>query len=275
MTVLTLTGKAIDWSAKTLDPRMLVQWQPDFGSIPKQYKGSLRTCAHQDWMDRRAHALFGQGIHIIQTPYNTDVPASAGTHDYDVMRDWWIPGLGWWDTQRFGRAHGEFCWYRHPPLFGNHIHGGTLPVPEGSVRFDDFTTKVGVFVPGQLVDYYNHAFGLANAHTPGSDRSWFPKNIDATVFNLNAYIAVQRENEMEYKDWSQKSKDMLADDIADRLFRKEKVNVVTDKGRQEVNVKNAITRAGSTPTVVRNNTDEILEAIDAAAEGNGGGSGGA
>ena len=47
---------------------------------------------------------------------------------------------------------------------------------------------VGVFVPGQLVDYFNHAFGLAGQHEPNSDKSWFPPDIKATIFYLQRYI---------------------------------------------------------------------------------------
>ena len=143
-------------------------------------------------MNNLALKKYGQEIVIIQSAYNTTVRASAGTHDYDAVVDLWIPGVGWWEQQRFFRANGLGCWYRHPPKFGNHIHGFTLPAPEGKYRGDDFAmqgTKVGIYVPGQLEDYYKHAFGLAGMHTPGSDKSWFPKRIENTVFDLNTYVA--------------------------------------------------------------------------------------
>jgi len=265
MTVLTLGGKPIDWEDKRLDPKMLVQWKPDHGSIPKQYKASLRTCAHQDYMDLRAFRRYGTGIAVIQTPYNTGVPASAGTHDYDCMRDWWIPGVAWWETQRFGRALGEFVWYRHPPLFGNHCHGGTLPIPEGNVRSDDFATRVGIYVPGQLVDYYNHAFGLSGKHTPGSDKSWFPKDIDSTVFDLKHYINIQREKDMEYSDWSPKSKQEFARDISASILGA-KVNVMKPNGdgKQQITVKQAIARGANGAAVTRNARDDVIAAVEAA-----------
>lgn len=267
MVVLTLTGRAIDWEARTLDPTMLVQWQPDYGSISKRYMASLRTCAHQDWMDIRAFRRFGTGITIIQPPYNTGVPASAGTHDFDACRDWWIPGVGWWTSQRFGRELGEGVWYRHPPLFGHHMHGFTLPIPEGKVRADDFATRVGIFVPGQLVDYYNHAFGLAGQHTPGSDKSWFPKNIDATVFKMSTYINMMREKNMEYKDWSRESKDAFKADIAAAVWGT-KVKVRPKPGAKpvEVTARQALARAANGSVVTKNATEEILAAISATAD---------
>lgn len=206
--IFTMDGKQVDWtrppSAKTR-----VRWsKTTSGGQP--VTGSLRTIAHFAYLDAAARAQFGVGIVVIQPPFNTTVKASAGTHDFDCCVDLFIPGVDWWDQQRFFRAHGLGCWFRHPPLFGFHIHGFTLPVPEGRVRSDDFATRVGVFVPGQLIDYYNHAFGLAGQHTPGLDRSWFPPNIDATVFNLPAYIRTQatiQEDDVSAEDvWNYKVK---------------------------------------------------------------------
>jgi hypothetical protein len=41
----------------------------------------------------------------------------------------------------------------------------------------------------QLVDYYNHAFALSGKHDKGSDKSWFPSNIPATIFDLGDYVS--------------------------------------------------------------------------------------
>lgn len=189
--LLWLNGKPIRWKRDEYDPTELVLWsRKTTGGKP--IKGSLRTIAHLDRLNRLAVRRYGTQIQILQAPYNTTVPASAGTHDYDACVDWYIPGVGWWEQQRFGRANGHGCWYRHPPTFGNHIHGFTIPPQSGKVRADDFADggfKVGKYVPGQLHDYYQHALGLAGQHQPGSDRSWFPANIRSTIFNLDAYIA--------------------------------------------------------------------------------------
>lgn len=186
-------------------------WQGD------RVTGSLRTICHLNRLNNLAvNRGWTQGLVIIQPPYNGGVDASAGTHDLDCVVDCYIPGLGWWATQRFLRANGLGCWYRHPPTFGNHVHGFTLPPRERSDVSDDFRTaglKVGVYVDGgwstrggrvassQIEDYYNHAFGLAGMHTPGSDKSWFPASISKTIFNLDAYIKRRQtpEDDMEPK----------------------------------------------------------------------------
>lgn len=168
----------------------------------RKYKAGFRTLCHMNRLDNLARKKYGHGVTVLQPPFNTSVAASAGTHDKDAVWDVHIEGVGWWEQQRFFRANGFGCWYRHPPLFGNHIHGFTLPPHRGGAE-DDFRQagmKVGKYVDGglstvghlitssQLVDYYNHAFGLSGQHGHGSDHSWFPHDIGATTFNLRAYV---------------------------------------------------------------------------------------
>lgn len=189
--VLQLNGKPINW-CKPPGPRQMVKWsRTDTGG--DIVKGSFRHIAHINRLNNLCKKRFGVELQIIQPAYNTTVRASAGTHDKDCVIDCWIPGVDPWTQQRFFRRNGLGGWMRHPPLFGWHYHGFTLPNPEGKVRRDDFRTEVGIFVPGQLEDYYNHAFGLANAHTPGSDHSWFPKNIEGTVFKLSDYVQLRKK----------------------------------------------------------------------------------
>ena len=190
MSVLLLSGKKINWHNPP-ESTQKVMWNRK-SIYGHDVTGSLRTIAHLDRMNNLAKVRFKREIGVIQTAYNTGVEASAGTHDFDAVMDLYIPGVDWWDQQRFFRFNGFGCWYRHAPLFSNHIHGFTLPVPRGTYRGDDFATKVGIYVPGQLIDYYNHAFGLAGQHTPGSDTSKFPKDIDATVFDLARYVHNKR-----------------------------------------------------------------------------------
>jgi len=197
MTVLNIhTGQELRWD-QPQRPTKRVKWDhtTTSGGI---VQGSLRTISHLDWMSARAEKLFRQRVFVIQGPYNTTVPASKGTHDFDACMDLYIPGLDWWKQQRFFRAHGLGCWYRHAPLFGNHIHGFTLPTDR------KFKTEVGLYVDGgitqfgrqiassQIDDYYAHAFGLSGMHNPGSDHSWFPKNIDGTVFDLANFVGNKR-----------------------------------------------------------------------------------
>jgi hypothetical protein len=197
-----LPGRKIDWANPPKPTRRCV-WSKR-ATNGKRVTGSFRTICHLNRLNNLAIDKYGVGIEVIQPPYNTGVRASAGTHDYDATYDVYIPGVSWWEQQRFFRANGCGGWYRHPPLFGNHCHMFTLPYREGKSISDDwmvFGFKVGKYMDGgwslyrrsvassQIADYYAHAFGLSGAHTPGSDRSWFPANIEATIFDLGAYVA--------------------------------------------------------------------------------------
>lgn len=200
-----LDGTKIDWK-KPPPANKRVKWtKKDTGGDP--ITGSLRTICHLNRLNNLSIAKYGTGIQVIQPPYNTTVPASAGTHDYDACVDLYIPGQSWWGMQRFLRANGLGCWYRHKPAFGNHIHGFTLPPWDADSKGDrsrDFVNggfKVGKYVDGgwstagkkftssQTDDYYAHAYGLAGEHKPGSDKTWFPPDIRKTIFNLDGYIA--------------------------------------------------------------------------------------
>lgn len=168
----------------------------------KKYKAGFRTLCHLNKTNNLAKKKFGVGVTVLQPPFNNTVPASAGTHDLDAVWDIWIEGVPAWTQQRFLRSLGWGDWYRHPPLFGNHQHMFTVPPHRGEIP-DDFKQagmKVGKYVDGgvstvghlvtssQLVDYYNHAFGLSGQHEHGSDKSWFPPDIPETTFNLRAYV---------------------------------------------------------------------------------------
>lgn len=142
-----------------------------------------RTAAHLDYTIARLKKKYPEArLHVIQSAYNTGVAASAGTHDKDGCLDLWIEGLGWWAAQRFLRECGWAAWYRFPPAFGHHLHVISLGCPG----------PVGVFVPGQIDDYYRHALGLKGQHASGIDKSWFPANIKATVFDYPAYLRQQK-----------------------------------------------------------------------------------
>lgn len=205
--VLNLQGRPINWNDP---PRAThhVKWSKKT-MYGHDVIGSLRTICHLDRLNTLAKRHFDTYLIVIQPPFNTTVAASAGTHDFDACADVYIPGVGWWDQQRFFRANGFGCWYRHPPSFGNHIHGFTLPPHSGEKRSYDFYRsgfKVGIYVDGgvstrgsvvtssQIDDYYNHAYGLSGQHDPGSDKSWFPKTIHTTIFDLTAYIRRQRRH---------------------------------------------------------------------------------
>lgn len=188
----------VNWR-KPPKPTDMVKWVHG----GKRYKMSFRTACAMARLNNLAKAKYGVEITVIQPCFNTTVAASAGTHDYDCCFDLYIPGVAWLEQQRFFRANGFACWYRHPPAFGYHIHGFVLPPQEGQSRSDDFKVhgfKVGLYVDGgystrgrlvsssQIQDYYNHAFGLAGQHNSGTDHSWFPDDIGATIFDLKAFV---------------------------------------------------------------------------------------
>lgn len=200
--VLLSNGRAINWK-RPPKPSTKCRWSKKDAQGDTIY-GSFRTLCHLNRLNNLSVKKYGVEIVVIQPPYNSGVGASKGTHDLSEVWDLYIPGVGWWEQQRFFRANGFGCWYRRPPLFGNHIHGFTLPPREGRSISDDYAVhgfKVGVYVDGgystvgrlvassQIADYYIHAFGLANQHNPGSDPSWFPKDIEATIFDLDTYVA--------------------------------------------------------------------------------------
>lgn len=202
MSVLTLAGKPIDWRNPP-KPTTRVLWSNKTSS-GRQVTGSLRHVAHLDHLNILAKKKYGAGIVIIQPAYNKGVRASAGTHDYDACVDVYIPGVSWAEQQRFFRANGLAAWWRRPPAFSiNHIHGFTLPPQEGRVRSDDFMMfgfKVGRFIDGgwsiygrqnassQLQAYYDHRDALKSNLR---DYSWFPADIKATIFDLDAYVKRQ------------------------------------------------------------------------------------
>jgi hypothetical protein len=139
-----------------------------------------RTAAHLDATIarlRRRHPA--ARLEVIQSAYNTGVKASAGTHDLDTALDVRIVGLDWWTAQKFLRRNGWAAWYRHQPLFTDHIHMITLGYG---------TAPVGIYIPGQVDDYYRHAYGLKGQHDSGDDPSWFPRDIDATIFKFGRFI---------------------------------------------------------------------------------------
>lgn len=165
------------------DPDEKIAWRGHTTMYGGTVWGSRRSIAHLEATDQAARKRFGVGIVVIQSAYNTGVDASAGTHDWDAVYDIYIPGVDWWAQQRFLRELGWAAWYRFPPTFGNHIHMISL----------GYRTRVGIYVPGQVDDYYRHALGLAGQHDSGSDDSWHPEDIRDTYFNYAQWRADQED----------------------------------------------------------------------------------
>lgn len=248
MTVLSYPdGKPLNWDAIAKDPdrvSKMVQWSKRSNS-GKVVRGSLFFIAALDTMDQKAQARFGAGVNIIQTAWNTGVDASEGTHDYDAVIDWEIPGIYTLEAQSFGRFYcGMATWARTPAQgFPWHNHGFFLP-PGGHV----FPTKVGKYIDGgkslgisgfssQIADYWVNALGLEGQHAPGSDPTPFPSKTEkmAGIFDLDRYIQKQREATMEFKDWSPESQQMCAKMTAAEVIKQlDTVRIVERKDPKNV-----------------------------------------
>jgi hypothetical protein len=134
------------------------------------FQCSKATANHLDYTKQRlAKQHPSARLIIIQGCYHDDVDVSAGTHDKDRCLDVMIVGLTWSAAQRFLRSCGWAAWWRKPSQgpWSDHIHMCSLVHPHLAI-------PVGVFVPGQIEDYYLHAFGLAGMHNVDLDKSWFP-----------------------------------------------------------------------------------------------------
>lgn len=205
MPVLTLAGVPVNWNNPPA-PTTRVLWSKKDKS-GRKVTGSFRHVSHLESLDQQARKAFGKGLSIFQPAYNKGYKPSAGTHDYDACIDVEIPGVGWLTQQKFFRQRGLGCWWRKPPTFINHIHGFTLPPQEGIDRSDDYAMlgfTVGKYIDGgwslygrriasaQINAYYQHLFGLKGDSVSRPDRTWFPPDIKATIFDLPAFIKTQR-----------------------------------------------------------------------------------
>lgn len=177
------------------------------------FEASRRTTWHLRWtiyMLKLRHP--SARLRIIQTCYNRTIAASAGTHDYDGVLDVEIVGLDWWKAQAFLRRRGWAAWFRHTgswaPRSNWHIHMISLPtglpanptplqvgqaykalgIKVGQYVDGGYTTRGAVCATSQVDDYYAHALGLSGQHRAGEDTSWFPDNINKTVFRRSLWF---------------------------------------------------------------------------------------
>lgn len=183
----------------------------------RTFRAGMRTIAHLLWtIAQLAKQHPGARLVVIQGSYNEGVTASAGTHDKDGVLDVEIVGLSGWQTQRFLRECGWADWFRHtgawasPARWHNHMISIGCPGP------------VGIFVPGQLDDYFRHALGLAGQHDSGDDTSWFPADINSTIFDFPQYLRDQ-EDAVPYLDWPAAHRQALIDDLVDALATSDRV----------------------------------------------------
>jgi hypothetical protein len=213
------------------DPDRKVMWSKHDVYGDRVY-GSLRTIAHLDQTSKQAEHHFGHEIEVLQGAYNTDVEASAGTHDKDACLDIFIPGVDWTEAQTFLRYRGWAAWYRYPPLFGSHIHMISL----------GYSTPVGVFVPGQVEDYYAHRTGLTG-HLP--DKTEHPDDIDSTIFD--------------FAEWEQEMESNMPLNAEDKKWIKDTVDARVDTLQTRVNEINTSTRERD-----QRQQENILDAIESA-----------
>jgi len=153
----------------------------------RKFRCSKRTAAHLDRTRYRLQKLAKKKgkkyeFRIIQGSFNSSVPASAGTHDYDACLDVQIVGMDWYQAQKWLRKQGWAAWVRVPPTFSYHIHMISLPPYKLN-----WVYRVGQYVPGQVEDYYAHKSGLVGS---APDNTWHPKNIRKTIFSYRKWIAI-------------------------------------------------------------------------------------
>lgn len=229
------------------------------------FLASNRTAAHLEWTIsevRRLHPF--ARLQIIQPCYNTGIAASAGTHDKDAVLDVRIDGLGWWDAQLLLRRCGWAAWFRHTGLWANedswHIH--MCSIPEGlsnTPSIDDIDAayaragiEVGIYVPGQVDDYFAHALGLKGQHRAGSDSSRFPRDIAATIYRY------QEDAMSNITEWS------AAEKLAfQQLVRGTDIEIIRDGERVQMNLGAVVRELEETQDVLNRKLDRIIKKIGA------------
>lgn len=187
----------------TADPKRIIE--VTFGG--RTFRASQTTYANLlDTQERLTRKHPGAVLLVIQPCFNTGVELSAGTHDKDAVLDVRIIGLTWEHSQRFLRECGWAAWWRHTGSWSArsawHIHMVSL----GAYKAGN---PVGVFIPGQVDDYYAHRDGLV---THAADASWHPADIDSTVFSYRKWRL-----DMPYADWPDADKKALLNDVAEAV----------------------------------------------------------
>lgn len=192
----------------------IVQWEGHTTVFGGSVLGTPRSIAWLQYIwDEVGH------FQVIQSAYHTGYPPSAGTHDrdacYDLSR---IDGMDWRESEHAYRAHAGGGWYRHPPTFDSeHIHVIVLGYVD-PWQPPYLCGCVGVFVPGQVVDYYNNALGLVDQHDPGDDPTWHPDNINATIAEFERWRKGQHD--MDLNDQIPGTNDTVGDALR-AVFRTE------------------------------------------------------
>lgn len=167
----------------------------------KTFKCSRRTYSALQYLDRKLKEkrpnARGAGkpayVRVIQGCYNTTVKASAGTHDFDATLDIQIVGMTYAEAAQFVKWYGWMAWHRTVAqgFKSEHVHMTLTPLgitsnkPSLTMINDAYhytKIRVGVFVPGQVHDAFNHALGLKGHHNAGSDPASWPKDLVGKIY---------------------------------------------------------------------------------------------
>lgn len=167
----------------------------------KTFTAGERLWAHlfslQEWLEAQHLNWY---VYVVQGAYRTDVDLSAGTHDYDGTVDVYLINRKsgrrvWARGIKPLRKNGFAAWLRNTGSWLSpstwHFHMNSLGTAPGC--------KVGVLIPQQNSDYYEHKTGLfGHLFAPG----WYPKDIAATVFDYPKWLREKEDEMAGPKDWT-------------------------------------------------------------------------
>ena len=198
----------------------------------------------QAWLDKHHPGLY---VYVIQGAYNIGVVLSAGTHDKDGTLDTlilsrrtgrrvWLKGRKWW------RQHGWACWWRRTGSWWRpsswHFHQNLL----GTVQAG---CPVGIYIPGQNDDYYHHRTGLTgHLLEPG----WYPDDIDATIFDFEAWLREMEDDMPAPKDWDKEDWAAVREHLPELLLD---AQLNTKTGEKSAEVFRGVTVREALKTLVR------------------------
>jgi hypothetical protein len=215
-----------------------------FGGMTSQ--ASRRGFAHL-WEFQRRISITKPGawFRMIQPAFNTDVPASAGTHDKFDVWDYEIVGWdNWYTESKLARMVGLADWVRNPTQgdFGWHHHAISRGLPED---------MYGDLVPAQLFDYTRHALALSGRHDPGGDPQCRDGHTIEPIFNYQAWKARYTMLDPDDKTWLKNTIASETKDAVKALFDDAATvgkisnavlteNVYTRKNGDKVNLRTAM-----------------------------------
>lgn len=180
--------------------------------------------AFQEWLDRAHPGLY---VYVIQGAYNTDVAASAGTHDKDGCVDTlvlnrrtgkrvWVRAQWWWRTHHF------YCWWRHA---GSWLSPSKWHFHQIVVGIEAARCPVGEFVPGQISDAIAGNSGLV-----GHLRDATRRPARYTPFPYRKWVERKEEEAMGLSEEDWKRMEKLVADKVEAGWQKQQSNGLTRAG---------------------------------------------